>query len=305
MGVVVREYIVCYFDFLGQRSGLLKKVRESNDIASIQPEIDKVSDSIKTFNELVKGTRKIIEEKPEVLFSMMSVPDDMKGPLLDKIRACHLGLQQFSDSTLFYASLEGEDCVGLGVFVSWCLSLAANFIKVLSEHLAIRGAITLGKGWEIEPDCLYGPVIEDVYAIESKVAEFPRIVVSENAYRCLGVLDSSQSHIHFECKRSDFFSMDYDGVYILDYLSVPATKWYETMMAVNRVNLLNAFSDSLQYIRTEYSLLKEKVSHDPAYAKDTRKLAYLISYWQQRMDAIIARFSSERTAKTKQGLNSV
>ena len=299
MGVVVREYIVCYFDFLGQRSGLLKKVRDAKDIVPLQSEIDRVSDSIKTFNELVKGTRKIIEEKPENLFSMMRVPDAMKGPLLDKIKACHLGLQQFSDSTLFYASLEGEDSIGLGIFVSWCLTLAVYFIKLLSEHLMIRGGITLGKGWEIGPDCLYGPVLEDVYALESKVAEFPRIVVSKDTYHRLRVLEVPQNHVQFEYKRSDFFTMDYDGVYILDYLSVPATIWYETMMSVNRANLLCAFSESLQYIRAEYSSLKEKVSQDPARAKDTRKLAYLISYWQQRMDAIIARFSSKGEDKTK------
>lgn len=204
-----------------------------------------------------------------------------------------MGLQQFSDSTLFYASLEGADSVGLGIFVSWCLTLAAYFIRLLSEHLMIRGGIALGKGWEIGRDCLYGPVLEDVYALESKIAEFPRIVVSEKAYRCIGVLDLPQDHVRFECKRSDFFSMDYDGVYILDYLSVPATMWYETMMSVDRVNLLNAFSASLQYIRAEYDLLKEKVPHDPVCAKDARKLAYLIAYWKQRMDAIMPHFSAQ------------
>ena len=300
MGVVVREYIVCYFDFLGQRSGLLKKVRESKDIASLQSEVDKVSDSIKMFNELVRGMRKLIVENPGKLFAIQKIPDVLKGPLLDQIKACHLGLQQFSDSTLFYASLEGEDSVGLGIFVSWCLTLAINFIKLLSEHLMIRGGIALGKGWEIEPDCLYGPVLEDVYALESKIAEFPRIVVSENAYRRLGVLDLPQNQVHFAYKRSDFFCMDYDGAYILDYLSVPATMWYEIMMSVNREKLLDAFSESLEYISTEYSSLKEKVSQAPACAKDVRKLAYLISYWQQRMKTILERFSSERAAKTQQ-----
>ena len=301
MGVVVRDYIVCYFDFLGQRSGLLKKVRESIDIDSVQSEVDKVSESIKIFNELVRGIRKMIVEQPEKLFSVMKVPDEIKGALLDKIKGCHLGLQQFSDSTLFYANLEGEDCFGLGVFVSWCLILAVNFIKVLSEHLTIRGGITLGKGWEIEPDCLYGPVIEDVYAIESKIAEFPRIVVSENVYQRLGVLDLQQNLLPFKFNRSDFFSMDYDGVYILDYLSVPATIWYETMMSENRTNLIHAFSESLRYIRTEYNSLKGKVSQDPACAKDTRKLAYLISYWQQRMDSIIAHFSLQSASQDEQG----
>ena len=39
MGAIVRDYIACYFDFLGQRSGLLKKVRESSDMDSVQSEV--------------------------------------------------------------------------------------------------------------------------------------------------------------------------------------------------------------------------------------------------------------------------
>ena len=304
MGVVVRDYIVCYFDFLGQRSGLLKKVREAKDIALLQPEVDKVSESIKTFNQLVREARKLIEKYPEKLVSMLKYPDAMKEPLLEKMKECHLGLQQYSDSTLFYASLEGEDCIGLGIFVSWCLSLAINFIKLLSEHLMIRGGIAVGKGWEIEPDCLYGPVLEDVSVIESKVAEFPRIVVSENAYQRLGVLDLPQNQIPFNYKRSDFFNMDYDGVYVLDYLSVPATQWYKTYMRVNRTYLLHSLSESLRFIRTEYNSLKGNVSQDAAYAKDTRKLAYLVAYWQQRMDELIARFSACDAEQSKQDANS-
>lgn len=299
MGVVVRDYIVCYFDFLGQRSGLLKEVREAKDIAPLQPEVDKVSESIKTFNQLVRGARELIEKNPEKLLSMMKIPDASKGPLLDKTKSCHLGLQQFSDSTLFYASLEGEDCIGLGIFVSWCLLLAEDFIKLLAEHFMIRGGIAVGKGWEIEPDCLYGPVLEDVYAIESKIAEFPRIVISENAYQRLGVLDLPQNLVSFNFKRSDYFTMDYDGVYILDYLSVPAIQWYEAWRSVRRDNLIQAFSESLRYICNEYNSLKEKVSQNPACAKDTRKLAYLMAYWQQRMDAFIARFSARNEEQSK------
>lgn len=303
MGAIVRDYIVCYFDFLGQRSGLLKKVRESSDMGSVQSEVDKVSVSIKTFNELVRGSRKQIVENPENLFSIIKLPDEMKGAILDKIKACHLGLQQFSDSTLFYASLEGDDCIGLGIFVSWCLLLAVDFIKLLAEQFMIRGGIAVGKGWEIEPDCLYGPILEDVYALESKIAEFPRIVVSENAYQRLGVLDLPQNQMPFNFKRSDFFTMDYDGVYFLDYLSVPAAMWYETQLFVPRNYLIRSFSESLQFIRTEYDSLKEKVSQETSYAKDTRKLVYLMSYWNRRMDALIARFKVRDEEKSKLAAN--
>ena len=42
----VREYVVCYFDLLGQREGLLKRVRTEAPSEDLQKEIDSVSSLI-------------------------------------------------------------------------------------------------------------------------------------------------------------------------------------------------------------------------------------------------------------------
>ena len=291
--MVIQDYVVCYFDLLGQRAGLLNDVRKSYDLTTIQLEVDKVSTAIQRFNALIKGTKKSIVEDTEKLLEAGGLSGENKDVLSKKIKSLHLGVQQFSDTTLFFANIENGDCAGLGVFMTWCLLLAANFIQLLSEHLMVRGGITIGKGWEIEPACLYGPVIEDVYKLESKIAVFPRIVVSEETFCRLEVIEWP------EFRLSKFFCRDYDGVHILDYLSLPAVQWYEAKFSVLRSNLIYALKEALRFIRTEYDLLKVKVSHDISCAKEARKLAYLISYWQSRLESIVDYYDSSSIDERK------
>ena len=294
--MAIQDYIVCYFDFLGQRSGLLKAVRESPNMPNVQLEVDKISAAIQRFNTAIMGTKRMIMEEPEKLLQAIEFPkefpEEVKQVFPEKIKNLHFDIQQFSDSTLFFANIEKADCVGMGIFITWCLSLAANFIQLLSEHFMIRGGIAIGKGWKIEPDLLYGPVLEDVYMLESKIAVFPRIVITEEVLRRLEAVDR---------KCTEFFCEDYDGVHILDYLSLSAIRWYETNMAVQGANLIHSIKEALHFIRTEYDLLKGGVSRNIDCAKEVRKLSYLIGYWQSRLDAIIKMYQSNNDVPNADG----
>lgn len=279
--MVVQDYLVCYFDLLGQRLGLLKGVRETPDVTTVQSEIDKVSGAIQRFNAIITGTKKVlITESPDLLGNL-GFSEQYKATFLEKIKNAHFGIQQFSDATFFFANVENEDGTGLGVFIVWCLYFAANFLHLLSDHLMIRGGITVGKGWKIPPDYLYGPVLEDVYNLESRIAVFPRIVITDEALRHLKKIDQSR----FRCM--DFFTEDYDGVRIFDYLSLPVIRWFEANMSVQRANIIYTLKEAINFIHTEYCSLKRKVSQDISYAEETRKLAYLIGYWQSRLESIV------------------
>lgn len=284
--MVVQDYVVCYFDLLGQRSGLLKGVRETPDVKTVLSEIDKVSRAIQRFNAIITGTKKVLITESPNLLENLGLSDRYKVTFLERIKNAHFGIQQFSDATFFFANIENDDGIGLGVFIVWCLYFAANFLHLLSDHLMIRGGITVGKGWEIPPDYLYGPVLEDVYNLESKIAVFPRIVITDEALHRLEEIDQSR----FRCM--DFFTEDYDGVRILDYLSIPVIRWFEANMSVKRINIIHALKEAINFIRTEYYSLKRKVSQDISYAGETRKLAYLLGYWQSRLESIVNFYDS-------------
>ena len=60
------------------------------------------------------------------------------------------------------------------------LSLLSNvFVAFLKEQLLIRGGVSFGQHFENQ-SITYSPVLTTAYTLESKVAEFPRIVVDAN-----------------------------------------------------------------------------------------------------------------------------
>ena len=63
----VKDYAVCYFDLLGQRDGLLRRVREATDLADVQEEIKHVSEAIKNFNNAISKVKTEFEQHPDEL----------------------------------------------------------------------------------------------------------------------------------------------------------------------------------------------------------------------------------------------
>ena len=63
-------------------------------------------------------------------------------------------------------------------------------------------------------------------------------------------------------------------------------------MSVKRINIIHALKEAINFIRTEYYSLKRKVSQDISYAGETRKLAYLLGYWQSRLESIVNFYDS-------------
>jgi hypothetical protein len=49
----------------------------------------------------------------------------------------------------------------------------------MSQGWPIRGGIELGLAMDIDNDDIYGPALARAYTLESKVAQYPRIVIGE------------------------------------------------------------------------------------------------------------------------------
>jgi hypothetical protein len=50
----------------------------------------------------------------------------------------------------------------------------------MSRHTPIRGAVEVGKGFEWPEGGVYGPIMADVYELESQIAYYPRIVIGQD-----------------------------------------------------------------------------------------------------------------------------
>lgn len=281
----VREYVVCYFDLLGQRDGLLKRVRNEKITDDLQKEIDSVSNLIVSFNESLLNAFNLVKEQGEVLLRLWGVPEKEMPPYLERMKQVHMGIQQYSDSTLFYAGAKDGDGMGFGLFVSYCLYFAMYYLQLIAQGIPLRGSIVMGKGWELSTNCLYGPVMEDAYFLESTIASFPRIVVDQKVIQCVRELDKEAELQHSSMRFSGCFCKDFDGLYILDYLSQTTIERLE-MVGVDRHTVLNALVHGLQSIRITLTDFRKEAAIDSRYAIKARKYALLQSYWMQRTEPL-------------------
>ena len=303
--VKVKDYAVCYFDLMGQRDGLLRKVREATDLASVQEEIEQVSEAIRNFNNAIYGAKTEIEQHPDNLLRMMCKSEDEIERLLPEIKSLNFGIQQFSDTTVFYVSADNR--IGLGIFVSWCLALSVYYLRLVSNGILIRGGISIGRGWEITPSCLYGPVMEDVYRLEGCVADFPRIVMTSKTYQRFQEMDDLDaeelrrqgiSAVPPWLKSAELFSKDFDGVHVLDYLSVSSIKRFDNIWSIPRGQIYSMIIQGLRYVRTTYATLMEEASRDMAKVHVARKIALLRSYWLQQTGKICDMPDDEQSLRT-------
>ena len=300
----VKDYAVCYFDLLGQRDGLLRRVREAADLAGVQEEIEHVSEAIKNFNNAISKVKTEFEQHPDELCRKVGMAESQVEKMLPQIKQLDFGIQQFSDTTVFYVSADNN--AGLGIFMSWCLALSVYYLNLIANGILIRGGISIGRGWEITPNCLYGPVMEDVYRLEGRVADFPRIVMSSETYQRFKKVDDSDEEelrqmgvsvmpVGFKC--SELFTKDFDGIYVLDYLSMHAIRGFDTW-AIPRREIYSKIIQGLRYIRTTCATLIEEASKDIAKVNVARKIALLRSYWLQQTEKICDMPDDEQSLRT-------
>ncbi|UVM48546.1 hypothetical protein LOY38_19445 [Pseudomonas sp. B21-015] len=104
-----------------------------------------------------------------------------------------LVVTQFSDSFVISAPMNNPASCEL-LFRSLAIIKIAFFFNL---GMLMRGGMTVGKLVHKRGGALFGSAMNEAYAIESKLASYPRVVVSESAYRFLN---------------SIFSGMKYDGV---------------------------------------------------------------------------------------------
>jgi hypothetical protein len=96
----------------------------------------------------------------------------------------------------------------------------------MSFGWVIRGGIEVGLAMDIDKDEVYGPALAWAYSLESRVANYPRIVVGESLTRYLqdiASLSPSTKEVMLNSslavKALNILKVDDDGNTFLDYLA--------------------------------------------------------------------------------------
>ena len=282
----LEEYVVFYFDILGQKE-LLKNLNV--DDHGNNGDINKIFSCIVEFNARLK---KLMEDaKNLTIESVKSTAlfksDEGREKVLRSIDQMELGLQQFSDLTIIYVKT-GTPAVW---FISFIILLEISTLMTfqMANGFIVRGSVVRGMGCKLENNCLYGPVLYEANEIETQIAQWGRMVFSLEAYkffkeitiiarRC-GIKEDSDIVYGIE----NLIKKDIDGALYLDYLAPEMMRFFKKQ-GLGSDNVLEAQKAGLKYIVEQ----KKKFGDTEDALSKGRKLAlrYKIMeyYWISRMN---------------------
>lgn len=213
--MTVETYALSFVDILGQKA----KLEQLNDNSLNKKEIQKIFKetfgAVKEFRNCFTSTFEIIEKK--------SISSEKK------YSSNQLKTDSFSDLMTNYVSLRNDiNLLPLKGIYSLMLATGGTFLQMLSIGIPVRGAIEVGKGIIHTlngHDELYGSALSEAYSLESK-AEYPRIIIGKFLYEHVEIIasdiatsDTDKINQKYAIKCLDMISTDYDGCYILNYLS--------------------------------------------------------------------------------------
>ena len=225
--VVVRYYVVCIIDLLGQRQKLAGWSRLPADGKPTPDFMGAMKDSVGTvlwfrekfaefFNEF---------EKTQLDTQQLNSLSPQQRKLFDRFRYSNLQIQQFADTFVFFAPIRNEhgDRTIEPVFriVSAC---CMAMLLSLAAKMPLRGAISIGSGAQLQPGSLYGPALVTAHHLESEIAQFPRVVVDDELSRYLSgsgysddpMIETLSLKLAETCR--SFLCADSDNRFIVDFL---------------------------------------------------------------------------------------
>jgi len=278
-------YLVAFVDVLGQKEAF----RDINTIPQTEEEQQKLLIAHKQtvgfvekfrarFNDFFNSCTKERE-------SQFAVPQDKKE-LFNSMRKSILKYTSFSDCIQAYVPLRSEEyhsqCINgvFGIFgACGCMLLLS-----LSENKSFRAGLEVGIGTELGSNEFYGPAFFNAYALESKIAKFPRIVIGEELINYLMNLKSGIKQMPNQkdedvqaCKMMadnclKMIVKDVDGYYILDYLGEQFfNNLTKSLSDDRRKEYIKICRGAFNFVEQEYNRRKE--------AKDEKlAIRYFILY---------------------------
>lgn len=309
----VGKYFVLYFDVQGVRDQIFTGIdKYSAQVTSEkQQDINCLSDALRSMLSAFVAMECFIKENPREYLDYIVKDDkrintEQKKSLLKDINKVSMGVQQFSDSTLIYVRDTGN--ISQVLFEQCMARCAYELIKVMGKGIYVRGAMAYGAGWEVAPNCLFGPVLQEVYEIEQRIANTFRIVVTPHFYeftrRKLADLERRGVNMNksFPFK---MISRDPDGVLIFDYLSDVSL---ENMLRFEKDSLTalkiigENLAEAYNVIVKRHRELLSNVDEDQKKSRLILKYIMFMSYLEARLENFKkhnARFVKQKFGESK------
>lgn len=234
-----KVYVVAVIDMLGQKEDL-----EKHRFITETPEgvcLPKTSDEQKKFNEIQDRTYGNVYDLRERFKSALKIfrnaflnhpeiksfsPEDQK--IINNL-AKPMSYQFLSDTIIIHTALVEKDELETRYNIAEMIFACATVTLIsFSYGNFFRGGIEIGIGAEFpENEGIYGLVLNDAYYLESKIAQYPRIVIGDKLKNLIQYPNKKMAYS--KCladiiDRIDNFCRsiiveDKDGNFIVDFLS--------------------------------------------------------------------------------------
>lgn len=157
------------------------------------------------FGELVKSADKSESLRSNIVQALRAVRQLPKG-----IQSTALKAQNFSDSLILSTSVTPE---GLWRLI---LSLDKLSIDLLKIGVLARGAVARGGVYQ-DDEIVFGVGVNEAYRLESKVARYPRIILSKSVVS--DATNFASQYDIWKTYRQTRLKRDFDGVTFINYLN--------------------------------------------------------------------------------------
>ena len=274
-------WAAAFIDILGQREAMreiyfVPNKENSQQMEKFNAEIKKVYGAVKLIHDLFqnyfKSTKSVRTPSIQPNEEQMKIWHTLHDPPLKH--------QRFSDGLMFYLSLadfiERSPVVGIYHFIVACASV---LLSSLEGKTPIRGGIDVGTGMEINPNELYGPVMTKTYELESKIAQYPRVVVGDELINYLKSLERSEEKgekPEFERVMArmclNLIMVDIDGFPAIDFLG-------DGIHQLARPDDYQLFSMAYQFVVEQLEESKKKRNTTLSF-----RYSQLLNYFEAKKD---------------------
>lgn len=255
-----QERLICFIDLLGFKQTIEQSMKEDEVRLRLFEVFEEFRDG--GLEKLIYGSVPYLAES-----GLISLGEVYGDDVLQFDGDYGLVITQFSDS--FVISAPASNSASCEMLFRCLAIIKMQFFFNLG--MLMRGGMAIGKLVHNRGGALFGPAMNEAYAIESNLAIYPRVVVSEKAYNFLDNI---------------FKGMMYEGVATIDNEGLPAFDLISIFLkwGYYRKRKTQIFD---QLILVEEDILNRSPSAH-------HKIAYLLDQWSQYKDRFRDELASEK-----------
>jgi hypothetical protein len=220
------HYLVAFVDLLGQRD----KLKNFHSIPDEENESERreflalAKETIGAVDDLQQTTRSFFEEWTKIPQAVLS----QNIPGLHRFNGATIKFQHFTDGLVIYVPLmENADYLPAKNVFAALATCGMLCLVGLAKEKPVRIGVAIGIAAELRDNELYGKAVVEAYEAESHMAQYPRVLVTNDVVNYLKkkadqVCDENDPACRMQAKSAkeciQMLAPDFDGRFIVNYL---------------------------------------------------------------------------------------